>query len=242
MTKQHGQSMTEFAVGAAALTLLLLGSITIAGYQEVQRRTVIAARQAAFEVAWRGARTDRAILVRDVVARSLDDAALTDAVGHGRYVLRSGITATATDLQPTGLAQNAGSAMVAPLRVAGGFLGGNFDLRTNGLLSGTVTVDIGPQARLPQPFDTMTVQLRQPFALMTDAWNAGNPRHVLGRTTGLVPTSALTSLQSFWQPLLAPLSLIEPSLSQLCLGLIEPDRIPEDRLGAGRTPLAGRCP
>lgn len=242
MTKQRGQSMTEFAVGAATLTLLLLGSITIAGYQEVQRRTAIAARQAAFEGAWRGAHTDRPTLVRHVVARNLDDAALTDAIGQGRYVRQSGVTATATDLPPPGLAQDAARAMIAPLQVAGGFLGGDFDLQANGLLSGTVHVDIEPQARLPQPFDTMTVQLRQPFALMTDAWNAGHADHVRNRTAGLVPTSALNGLQSFWQPLLAPLSLIEPSLTQLCLGLIEPDRIPEDRLGAGRTPLTGRCP
>ncbi len=234
--------MTEFAVGAAVLSLLLLGSITIAGYQEVQRRTAIAARQAAFEGAWRGAGSDRAMLVRDVVARNLDDAALTNAGGQDRYVLRSGINATATDLPPPGLSRDAARAMVAPLRVAGGFLGGNFDLRTTGLLSGTVNVEIGPQARLPQPFNTMTVQLRQPFALMTDAWNAGNARHVLNRSSGLVPTSALTGMQSLWQPLIVPLSLIEPSLSQLCLGLIEPDRIPEDRLGAGRSPLPGRCP
>ncbi len=242
MNNQSGQSMTEFAVGAAALTLLLLGSITVAGYQEVQRRTAIAARQAAFEGAWRGANTDRPALVRNVVARGLDDAALTDAFGLARFVSQSGISATATDQPPPGLAQDAARAMVAPLRMAGGFLGGDFDLQTNGLLGGTIQVDIEPQARLPQPFDSMRVQLRQPFALLTDAWNAGNARHVLNRTAGLVPTSALNGLQSFWEPLMAPLSLIEPSLTQLCLGLIEPDRIPEDRLGAGRTPLAGRCP
>jgi hypothetical protein len=45
-----------------------------------------------------------------------------------------------------------------------------------------------------------------------------------------------------WRPLLAPLALLEPSLGDLCFGLIEPDRIPEDRLGAGRTALPRGCP
>jgi hypothetical protein len=242
MTAQRGQSMTEFAVGAAALSLLLLGSITIAGFQEVQRRTSVAARQAAFESAWVGTRSDRTTHVRDVVASHLEEEGLTNAVGSGQYVRRSDITATAALRAAPGLAHDAGRAMVLPLRVAGGFLGGDFDLEPGGMFGGTVAVNIEPRSDLPQPFNVMTVQLRQPFGLMTDAWNAGSPDHVRRRASGLVPASTLTGLQTLWRPLLAPLSLVEPSLSRLCMGLIEPDRVPEDRLGAGRTPLPGRCP
>jgi hypothetical protein len=128
------------------------------------------------------------------------------------------------------------------LRVAGGFLGGNFDLSADGLLDGSISVDIAPDPYLPAPFDGMEVQLRQPFALLTDAWNASGASHVRSRTAGLVPTTTLSGLQTLWRPLLAPLALIEPSLAQLCLGMVEADRVPNDRLSAGRTPLPGRCP
>jgi hypothetical protein len=242
MRNQRGQSMTEFAVGAAAMGLLLLGSITIAGYQEIQRRTSMASRQAAFQSAWNDAGSDRTAGVRQIVVQRLDEPSLTNAVGHGRYVGDSGVTASASLLPAPGIAGDAARAMIAPLQVTGGFLGGNFNLQTDGLLSGFATVEIQPQSRLPRPFDSIRLPLRQPFALMTDAWNSGSPEHVRSRTSGLVPTNALSGLQSLWRPLSVPLALIEPSLSRLCLGVIEPERVPEDRLGAGATPLTGRCP
>ncbi len=242
MTLQRGQSMTEFAVGLAAMTLLLLGSITIAGYQEVQRRIAIAARQAAFQGAWLGTRAGRADTLRRVAEFHLDDPGLIDAVGRGRYVNSSDITVAASAQPAPGLAHGAAVAMVEPLRVAGGFFGGDFDLSADGLLDGSISVDIAPGPYRPEPFDAISVQLRQPFALMTDAWNAAGVTQVRSRTAGLVPTTTLSGLQALWRPLLAPLALIEPSLSQLCLGIIEADRLPEDRLGTGRTALPGRCP
>ncbi|MEO6078692.1 MAG: hypothetical protein ABIQ86_02790 [Steroidobacteraceae bacterium] len=242
MKLQRGQSMTEFAAGTAAMGLLLLGSITIAGYQELQRRNTFAARQGAFQVAWSGARADRAEVLRQVAEFQMDDPGLIDAVGRNRTVRPSDITVQASIQPAPGLAHGAAQAMVTPLRVVGGFFGGEFDLSTNGLLEGSVNVNIAPQPYLPAPFNEISLQLRQPFALMTDAWNAAGASHVRNRTAGLVPTTALSGMQALWRPLLAPLSLIEPSLSRLCLGMIEADRVPEDRLGVGRTPLPGRCP
>jgi hypothetical protein len=62
------------------------------------------------------------------------------------------------------------------------------------------------------------------------------------RAGGLVPTNRLQALNAVWRPLSLPLGILEPSLRKLCFGLIEPDRIPEDRLGSGRTPLPDACP
>jgi hypothetical protein len=241
MNRQAGQSMTEFAVGMAAMALMLLGSVTIAAYQETQRRAAIAARQASFEGAWLGRRHDSAAVARRAAELHLQDASLVDAFGE-RYIDPADISAVASTGPAPGRAQTAARAMVEPLRVAGGFLGRDFDLRTDGLLTGTIDVAIQPNPALPQPFSGMSVELQQPFALMTDAWNASAASHVRSRTAGLVPTSTLSGLQALWRPLLAPLSLVEPSLSRLCLGIIEPDRVPEDRLGAGRSALPGRCP
>lgn len=47
MTRASGQSMVEFSAGVAVLGMLTLGTISVAGLQEVQRRGIIAAREAA---------------------------------------------------------------------------------------------------------------------------------------------------------------------------------------------------
>jgi hypothetical protein len=240
MKRQCGQSMTEFAISMTAMALLLLGTITIAGYQEVQRRVAIGAREAAFAGAWAGSRPSMAAMRAAVLPR-MDDPSLINAIGH-RYVNANNIEVElAADAAPA-RARAAAQAMVQPLRVAGGFLGGGFDLDVDGLVAGSVNVTISGDAGLPSPFADNQLELRQPFALLGDAWNSGSTRQVRDRTAGLVPTGALAGLGMLWQSLLAPLSLLEPSLSRLCLGIIEPDRIPEDRLSTGRTSLPGRCP
>lgn len=241
MNRQAGQSMTEFAVGMTSLALLLLGSITIAGYQELQRRTVLAARQATFEGEWAGSGESRATAMRRAVEVQLNDPTLLDPHGN-RYIESADISIEASVLPAPGRAQTASTLMLEPLRVAGGFLGGDFDLTSRGLLAGEVILNIPSRPFLPEPFATLQLELRQPISRLTDAWNAGSPGHVRDRVAGLVPASALSDLQGFWRPLLAPLTLVEPSLARLCLGIIEPDRVPEDRLGAGRTSLPGRCP
>jgi len=241
MNRQAGQSMTEFAVGLSAMALMLLGTITIAGFQEVQRRMAIAARQGAFEAAWSRNRTDRSEILRHAAATQLEDSAVVDAMGHP-YVTASQVAVAASVQDAPGRAGIAARALVTPLRVVGGFLGGEFDLGATGYLVGTTTVRIPGNPRLPAPFADMALEFQQPVALMTDAWNASGSAHVRDRAAGLVPGSALSRLQSLWGALIAPLSLIEPSLSRLCLGIIEAERVPEDRLGPGRTQLPGRCP
>lgn len=224
------------------MALLLLGSITIAGYQEVQRRAAIGAREAAFHGAWIGARADRAELLRRGAWSRLDDPALIDAVGRAAYVRQDDLALAASTKRSPGMAHTAATAMVAPLHMIGGFIGGSFDLSQDGFLEGAIDVELPPRAHLPAPFSSITLQLHQPFAVLADAWNSSGVAQVRSRTAGLVPTSALADLQKLWRPLLAPLSLLEPSLSRLCFGIIEPDRVPEDRLGPGRSSLPGRCP
>ncbi len=235
-----GQSLTEFAVGAAALSLLMLGSVTLAGYQEVQRRTAVAAREVAFENSWLRDGSLNARLQR-AAERHLNEPGLTEA-GHHPYVSPSGVGVASREQRAPGLAGGAAHAMLEPLQVAGGFLTGSFDLSAGRYSVGALSVEIDPQPDLPEPFRNLSLQLQQPFALQSDAWNAAGARHVGSRAQGLVPSSALSGLQSIWRPLLAPLALIEPSLGDLCLGLIEAERIPEDRLGAGRTLLPRGCP
>jgi hypothetical protein len=241
MTAQRGQSLVEFSVATTALVLLLLGTIALAGYQEAERRTLLLARQAAFDSLWWNGRSTLAA-ARDRLTRVMHADALLVAQFDAAAVQSPQPTLQSGTAAPPGHARTAVTAMLGPLQVAGGFLGNQFDLTRHGYHSGRVAVELGPIKGFPEPFASQNLSLTQPFAILGDAWHSASPAQVKSRASGLVPTRSLLDLNLIWRPLQAVLGLIDPPLRQLCLGLIEPDRIPEDRLGPGVTPLPGNCP
>lgn len=243
MRQQAGQSMTEFAVGLAVCTLLLLGSITIAAYQQVDRRLVLAARQSVWQDSWTAGAVDTRAAAGALHRQFLADVGVQDPSARNLLVRSDeDVSLEAASTTPAGLAGSAATVLLVPLRVAGGFLSSGFDLQEGGLVTGAVGARISPVNTAPPPFDTLDLRLRVPFALLEDAWNAGGIAHVRSRASGLVPTTQLRAVNAIWRPLSIPLGLVEPTLDELCLGLIEPDRIPEDRLGPGATPLPRGCP
>lgn len=234
--------MTEFAVGAATLSLLLLGALVLSGYLEVDRRITVAARDQAWQGALPAASNDARTPGRAVHRQSLADPGVFEPAGRRQLVEEDDVLVQRARRQLTGVAGTAEEILVVPLRVASGFLGPEFDLADRGLHHGSVQATVRGIAGMPEPFDELELQLRTGYSLLSDAWHAGGERHVQARTEGLVPVGALRVLDVIWQPLSVPLGVLEPSLRQLCFGLIEPDRVPEDRLGPGRTPLPGNCP
>jgi hypothetical protein len=225
--------MAEFAACAAVLALLLLGTATISGYQEVQRRGVVAAREAAFEGAWLAGRAGSRPLQEQLAQQHFSDPGLMDATGRAAVVDPDAVRLSGDDTQLAGQAALATRVLLTPLRTVGGFLGGDFDLDDRGMRSGVISADIVGADHLPAPFRDLPLRFEQRYALLADAWNAGSPQHVARRAGGLVPGRALSSISGVWRGLLAPVSLLEPSLQRLCLGVVEPDRVPEDRLGEG---------
>lgn len=242
MRRACGQSLVEFAAGAAAMSLLLLGTVLLAGYQEVDRRGLFAARQQAHEGAWLGGRVPQATQVRALYSAQLADPGVSAPFDGHQYIAEDGLAVEEGETGAGGAAATAADVMLQPLRAAGGFLNPAFDLANDGLVRGVVRSRLLPPAGAPAPFGSLALELAAPYALLGDAWHAGGATHVVRRTGGLVPGSTLTGLARIWQPLLAPVRLIEPSFGELCLGMVEAERIPEDRLGAGTTPLPRRCP
>lgn len=232
--------MTEFAAGSALLVLLLLGSLSLGGYQEVDRRIVIAARQSAWEQSWSPA-ADTAVLARQLHGEHLADAAVRDPAGRTLLVAEEDLALATSQRDTSGVAGAAADLMLAPLRTVSSFLGSGFDLRDNGLQQGTLRAQIAPLNGMPAPFNALELDLNAGWSLLGDAWHAGSARHVQQRAGGLVPSARLKAVNAIWQPLAVPLGVVEPSLGQLCLGLIEAERVPEDRLGPGRTALPGGC-
>jgi len=86
MSRMRGQSMTEFAVGASVLSLLMLGALTIAGYQEADRRTAFTARQSAWQEAWAGGSVTSEAGTALIHSRSFTDPAMHDAHARERLV------------------------------------------------------------------------------------------------------------------------------------------------------------
>lgn len=238
----RGQSMVEFAVAMTVMSLLLLGTVTLAQYQQVERHTLLAAREMSFAGGWAGMQAGAG-----TSATRLHEVLFTQA--GVREPLRGDVLVADEDLRVEnatarlqGLAAQSAEAMVVPLRVAGGWLGRGFDLTTATYSRGSVRARIAPLSQLPAPFDGLDLSLEQPFAIVGDAWHAGGSGQVTGRAGALVPTTALAGIRQLWQPLSAALSVVEPSIAEWCPGLIEADRIPEDRLGVGTTPLPRGCP
>jgi hypothetical protein len=238
----RGQSMTEFAVAVAALGALLLGSVSVVGLQEVQRRGIIAAREAAFQAEWSRQREDtRAIRERISIAH-YNDPGLTNPTGTSRLLGPDDVELSVQRTPAPGRGASASELLFRPLRAAGGYMGGEFDLADEGFLTGMVSATLSGSRRMPEPFNQLRLQFDQPFALLGDDWSAAGPAHVQRRSSGLVPTHVLTPLASTWRPLAAPLSLFEPAIRNLCLGLVEPERVPEDRLGPGPAQGTPTCP
>lgn len=242
MKAQAGQSMVELAVALASLATLVLGGLSISGLQEIDRRMVMAAREVAWTESWAPGVTAVPAQVRRLHAAAFSDAGARDAHGMQLLVEQEALSVTASLHQPGGVAGAGTSFLIAPLRTASGFLGESFDLSGERLVRGSISARIAPGSHRAAPFDELDLQLRAPFALLGDAWHAAGPLHVHRRAAGLVPTGQLQSLRAIWAPLSVAASLLEPSLDRLCFGLIEAERIPEDRLGPGRTPLPGACP
>jgi hypothetical protein len=241
MISSRGQSMVEFAAGVAVLAMLMLGTITVVGLQEVQRRNISAAREAAFQGAWVRQRDSIASLRGQMAREHFDEPGLTNATGTDRMLAPADVDLTASTGATPGRGAAAVDFLMRPLRATGGFLGAGFDLDDKGFQHGIVRADIRGAARLPVPFDSLQLSFEQPFALLADDWSAAGPSHVGRRAGGLVPTHLLSPVANLWRPLSVPLALFEPSLAELCFGLIEPDHVPEDRLGPGRAQRPATC-
>ena len=226
----------------AALGALTLGSICVAGLQEVQRRSIVAAREAAFQGEWLGQRGSPESLRLKLAQEHFNDAGLTNATGTALLLRPDDVSLAASVSGAPGRGAAAFDFLFRPLRAAAGFLGGGFDLEDTGFRSGQIRAHVNGTHQMPAPFSSLQLTFDQHYALLGDDWSAAGPAHAGQRAGGLVPTHLLAPVTAIWRPLSAPLALFEPSLRQLCIGLIEPDRVPEDRLGPGSPQGPATCP
>ena len=244
-------------VGAAVLIPLLLGTILIARYVDIRSATVQASRYAAFERATnlrsmtdaeieRKVRT-RLFTVSDSPLRAndglADNAQWRDenpnfqdfSARPRRLIARPADVRTVTrETEPTSAVARAASAIVKGIDTAGSLTGSNFDLNTRAFHTGTVSVRLANLTSLPAPLNALNLTFTERTAVLGDAWQAGGPGAVAERSGALVPTRLFTQVSGILEPLLDALSLFEPALDDLCLGQVNPEIVPNDRLGPQR--------
>ena len=234
MRYQRGQSMVELAIVAGVFVLLTLGTELLARFHEVQRQAIIAARQEAFSATWLRGRVSGAVVEQRDRALHFEQAGWMDPTGSEAVPSREdSVVVSTTEGAAPGRVAAAVAVAMRPLQAATGFLGSAFDLTDRGFQRSRVRVRLDPLSHMPEPLDALALDLEEHVAVLGDSWNAAGPDHVAARTRGLVPTSLLAANAAWLRPALAPLAVIEPALSRLCLGLLEPDFLPVDRLAGG---------
>jgi hypothetical protein len=221
----RGQALAEFAVAVGVLATLLLGMPVICRYHELQVATIEGARRLAFENSWHEARPLSADLepIRGDLFR---------VTGDSGQIVASRIDASDRRDPAPGLAGQAARALLAPFRVAA-LVQPGFDLRAPLMYRGELVVALSRPAQLPEPFDEIPIELREHYALLGNNWASSGPAQVADRAGGLVLTRALRPLHALTAPGTRLLSIVEPAFRDLCLGQVDPERVPSDRLGVG---------
>ena len=236
MKCQQGQSLVEFAIAVFVLVALSLGMQLLASYHEIQRQAMLAAREMVFSAGWRAHQPAAAEQLARVRELHFQQSGWRDPTAQ--VALLSGaqdVNARLTLSTPPGSAAQLLNGVIRPLQslsVSG------FNLSTQNFAQSQVQVRLPALAHLPEPWSQLSLQLSEPAALMTDTWSAAGPDEVKQRAAAMVPSHLLSQPLRLMTPLVWAASLFEPALRQLCVGLIEPERVPEDRLSANTQNVA----
>jgi hypothetical protein len=239
MKRQRGQSLAEFSVAVFVFVALALGMQLLASYHDIQRQMLLAARELVFSAGWRVAQPATSEQLAQLRALHFQQPGWRDPTARVPLLADAhDLTAQVTSGTPPGTAAQLLNGVLRPLKSLSGLAGSGFDLSAQTFVQAQVQVQLPALPHLPEPWSQLSVQLSEPAALMTDAWSAAGPRQVAQRVAPMVPSHLFAQPLRLMTPLVWIASLFEPSLRQLCPGLIEPERVPEDRLSANTRRVA----
>jgi hypothetical protein len=254
-TDQRGQAMVEMIVGVGVLVTMMLGTMIIARYVDIRSAAVQGSRYVAFERATNLKAVPDAEIERKLRARMFtvsnsplraDDGLADDAQWRNenpnwkdpskrnrRLVTEpKDVQVVTLESEPTSTESRALAAVVNGIDTVGDLVGSNFDLDTRAFHKGIVMVKLANLESMPQPLNALNLTFTERTALLTDSWQSGSPGAVAERTGALVPTRLFTEFSGELGSLLRiGLSVFEPSIDELCLGQINPEIVPADRLG-----------
>jgi hypothetical protein len=244
MKRQRGQSLVEFSIAVFVLVALAFGMQLLASYHDIQRQMLLAAREMVFSAGWRSVQPAAGQQLAQLRALHFQQPGWRDPTAQVALVAGAHDVAAQLTLGPApGRATQLLAGVLRPLQSLGGLTGSGFDLSVQNFVQAQVQVQLPALSHLPEPWSQLSLQLDEPAALMSDAWSATGPGQVSQRAAAMVPSHLFSQPLRLMGPLIWVASLFEPALRQLCPGIIEPERVPEDRLSANtrRVPQPGQA-
>ena len=119
---------------------------------------------------------------------------------------------------------------LAPFRLVAA---SGFDLHDRALHRADVVVSLSKPAVLPDIFADAPTALAGHYVLLGDDWASFGPEQVARRAGGLLITHSTLTLRPLLSLGRSLLAVVEPAIDELCPGIIDPERVPADRLGTG---------
>lgn len=219
----RGQAMVESLAATLLLAPLLLAVVRLSALQSAEQATVGAARAAAL-AAHHGL---------DTPSGPLSSARVRDLFHPGPEAQPQVATGASRQPPSAELAEDVAMALIVPARVVGV---GDLDLARSRAVIAHASV-AAPMIGEGFLSDTGRPRVAARLPLMLDDWDADGAAGVWRRTAALSTTGRIAAWRGPLSTLAAPMRLLEPAVERLCLGRIDPDIVPEDRLlGLARPP------
>jgi hypothetical protein len=259
MIRRHsrGQAIVETLAVLPLAVAVYFGVVLLARLHDLEARTITNARYAAFlqadsPPARRGAALDGMAVARTWspgrTPMRADDA-WNDRVFEGGYSANWRAPNEASRLVESadriavytangslgGVPGGTLDSALAATRAVGLLGRGRLDLENAHLLTSTATVQLSPIDTLPAPLDGLDLVLSDRLAVLADPWSAAGPRHVVSRVQSLMPTSGIGRLLDLLTPVQLFVSIFEPEFRNLCVGHVDPEELPPDRIGPPTT-------
>jgi hypothetical protein len=243
-----GQAMIEFLVSAAALVPLLVGVVIIGRLQDLRSHAQQSARYGAYARAFGTpiAETQSQIRTRffgdpntTVRERDARDGTRVDttANAHWREPLRNvralvsnaeDVVLVAAERAPAGRAGGLLETMAATADRVSSVSGGRFDVERRGYHEIAVRVRL---ADLSPAIGSGPLTLEARASVFGGDWSAGGPAQTAARATALAPATLIRRIRPVLAPIDWALAALEPAFRELCLGRVDAELVPADRLG-----------
>lgn len=217
--RMRGQAFTESLVAVLFLIPLLLCMIYLVELMRAEQGAVVSARELVLAAVHTPTGHVPAALVEDLHELAMP---ADQVVGERRAPRIASITLPnpATDVEKVA------NGLLLPATLVGV---GRFDLPEFLPRRASTGVSLGSTREIGVPFD-LPVVVEADVAFMAGHGAADSPAEVRSRTAALSVGGALAEVSEPIELLATIASLLEPALRRLCIGRIDPEIVPADRL------------
>lgn len=220
----RGQAFSESLAAVLFLVPLMLSMIYLATLMQAEQTAVLTARELAFAAL----HSADGQVTPEIISRL--QVLLTSEEGASAENLDAEVTATEIGAVPLLIEQTA-MTLLTPAEVVGV---GSFDLPSVRAARASVVVSVAADSALDLPID-QPISLREGISFFAGHGAASGPEQVRARTASLSVASVLAEIAQPLEAVADVASVLEPALRMLCIGRIDPEIVPADRLPADIT-------